>query len=179
MSLSAPVPLRTAHPGTDREKSIVHNQVVCDPQGMAIVDDMVCFSLYAATRATTRAYTDLLAPWGLTYPQYLVLVVLWTDGPHSVRELGELLHLDSGTLSPLLRRMEEKALITRARDSDDHRVVTVAPSTRAAELRTELGHVPAAIAQATGLPDEAAARELIDTLRRLATAMEERTPMTA
>lgn len=146
---------------------------------MPIVDHMVCFSLYAATRATTRAYAELLAPSGLTYPQYLVLVVLWTDGPRSVGELGELLQLDSGTLSPLLRRMEQKELITRTRDGADHRVVTVTPSARAASLRTELGHIPAAIAQATGLPDEAAARELIDTLRRLATAMEERTPTTA
>lgn len=146
---------------------------------MAIVEDMVCFSLYAATRATTRAYTELLAPWGLTYPQYLVLVLLWTEGPRSVRELGELLHLDSGTLSPLLRRMEDRELITRSRTSADHRVVTVAPTPRAIELRTELGHVPAAIAQATGLPDEAAARELIDALQRLATAMEAGTPPTA
>lgn len=140
---------------------------------MAIVDDMVCFSLYSAARATTRAYAEQLAPWGLTYPQYLVLVVLWTEGRKSVRELGELLQLDSGTLSPLLRRMEEKQLLERRRDSVDQRVVTVAASARAEKLREELAHLPAVIATATGLPDEASARELIGTLRRLATAMSE------
>ena len=75
---------------------------------MAIVDDMVCFSLYSASRATTRAYTELLAPWQLTYTQYLVLVSLWTEGDKPVREIGEMLQLDSGTLSPLLRRLGDQ-----------------------------------------------------------------------
>ncbi|MDN5599933.1 MAG: MarR family transcriptional regulator [Brachybacterium sp.] len=143
---------------------------------MAIVDDMVCFSLYSAARATTRAYAEQLAPWGLTYPQYLVLVVLWTEGRQSVRELGRLLQLDSGTLSPLLRRMEEKLLIERRRDEEDQRIVTVATSARGEGLRGELAHLPAAIAEATGLPDEAAARELIGSLRRLTTGMSQVPP---
>lgn len=134
---------------------------------------MVCFSLYSATRATTRAYTELLAPWGLTYPQYLVLVVLWTDGQQSVHKLGELLQLDSGTLSPLLRRMEAKELIERKRVDEDNRIVTIAPTPLATGLRAELAHIPPAIAQATGLPDLATARELIGTLQRLTTAMGE------
>lgn len=138
---------------------------------MSIVDEMVCFSLYSATRATTRAYAELLAPWGLTYPQYLVLVVLWSEGDKSVNELGELLQLDSGTLSPLLRRMEAKLLIERKRVHEDNRVVTIAPTERAGELRGELGHIPMSIACATGLPDVATARELIDTLQKLTAAM--------
>lgn len=138
---------------------------------MAIVDDMVCFSLYSATRATTRAYTELLEPWGLTYTQYLVLVVLWAEGDKSVHELGEMLQLDSGTLSPLLRRMETKDLIERKRIHDDNRIVTISPSAKAADLRGELSHIPSAIAHATGLPDVAAARELIGTLQRLTVAM--------
>lgn len=140
---------------------------------MPVVDHMVCFSLYSATRATTRAYSELLEPWGLTYTQYLVLVVLWAEGPKSVHEMGELLQLDSGTLSPLLRRMEAKDLLERRRESDDNRIVTVAPTARAVQLRGELAHIPMAIAQATGLPDVAAARELIETLQRLTLAMRE------
>ena len=141
---------------------------------MAIVDEMVCFSLYSATRATTRAYAEELAPWGLTYPQYLVLIVLWNEGPQSVRNLGGLLQLDSGTLSPLLRRMEDKELIERTRRTGDQRVVTVTATRRAVELRDELAHVPSVIETATGLPDESSARNLIDTLRRLATTMSQR-----
>ncbi|WP_241961144.1 MarR family winged helix-turn-helix transcriptional regulator [Salinibacterium hongtaonis] len=140
---------------------------------MPIVDHMVCFSLYSATRATTRAYTELLEPWGLTYTQYLVLVVLWAEGPQPVHEMGSLLQLDSGTLSPLLKRMQSKGLLERRRDSDDNRVVTIVPTEKAIELRDELDHIPLAIAQATGLPDVGAAQELIETLQRLTLAMRE------
>ena len=91
---------------------------------MAVTDEMVCFSLYAATRATTQAYRSLLEPWGLTYPQYLVLVTLWLEGDQTVSSLGEHLQLDSGTLSPLLKRMEQGGLVRRERRrhqiGDDH-----------------------------------------------------------
>lgn len=92
---------------------------------MSVTDEMVCFSLYAATRATTQAYRTLLDPWGLTYPQYLVLVTLWVEGDQTVSSLGEHLQLDSGTLSPLLKRMEQADLVRRERRSTDERVVTV------------------------------------------------------
>lgn len=143
---------------------------------MSVVDEMVCFSLYSATRATTRAYTELLAPWDLTYPQYLVLVVLWREGEKPVHELGEMLQLDSGTLSPLLRRMEVKDLVARHRASKDQRIVTIAATARAAALREELGHIPGVIARCTGLPDLAAARELISTLQQLTTTMRNGVP---
>lgn len=140
---------------------------------MPIVDHMVCFSLYSATRATTRAYTELLEPWGLTYTQYLVLVVLWAEGPKPVHEMGAMLQLDSGTLSPLLKRLEAKELIERRRNRDDNRVVTVVPTEHASDLRNELAHIPMAIARATGLADIEAAHELIETLQRLTLAMRE------
>ena len=140
---------------------------------MAIVDDMVCFSLYSATRATTRAYTELLAPWGLTYTQYLVLVVLWAEGAQTVQQLGELLQLDSGTLSPLVRRMEEKELLHRSRQQQDQRVVSISASQRTVELRAELAHIPLAIAHGTGLPDLDSARDFIATLQRLTLSMRE------
>jgi len=138
---------------------------------MPVTDEMVCFSLYAATRATTQAYRTLLEPWGLTYPQYLVLVTLWVEGEQTVTSLGEHLQLDSGTLSPLLRRMEQAGLVTRERRSADERVVTVAIGERGRELRPQLAHIPQRIAAGTGLPDQEAAASLIDTLHRLTEAM--------
>lgn len=138
---------------------------------MPVTDEMVCFSLYAATRATTQAYRTLLEPWGLTYPQYLVLVTLWVEGDQTVSSLGDHLQLDSGTLSPLLRRMEQAGLVKRERRSDDERVVTVGIGERGRELRPELAHIPARIAAGTGLPDQEAATALIDTLHRLTETM--------
>jgi DNA-binding MarR family transcriptional regulator len=136
------------------------------------VDEMVCFSLYAAARATTQAYRALLAPWNLTYPQYLVLVLLWSDGPLTVGTLGDRLELDSGTLSPLLRRMEEAGIVTRTRGVEDERVVTIDVTEHGRILRAELSHVPACIAGGTQLGSLDAARELIDTLHRLTAGMQ-------
>ncbi len=131
---------------------------------------MVCFSLYAASRATTKAYAALLEPHGLTYPQYLVLVLLWNRDGRSVSDLGEALDLDSGTLSPLLRRMTRDGLVERGRDSADERVVTVSLTVRGRELRTELAHVPACIAQGMGVTVDGA-RQLIAALTELADGM--------
>lgn len=88
------------------------------------VDDFVCFAMYTASHATTQAYREVLKPWKLTYPQYLALVVL-AAGERTVSELGTELALDSGTLSPLLRRLETRGLVARRRDADDERVVRV------------------------------------------------------
>jgi DNA-binding MarR family transcriptional regulator len=138
---------------------------------MPVTDEMVCFSLYAASRATTQAYRALLEPWGLTYPQYLVLVTLWIEGDQTVSSLGDHLQLDSGTLSPLLRRMEQSDLVRRERRSTDERVVTITIGDRGHALRAELAHVPSTIAAGMGLPDERAAAELIATLHRLTETM--------
>jgi MarR family transcriptional regulator, organic hydroperoxide resistance regulator len=138
---------------------------------MGVVDEMVCFSLYAATRATNQAYRSLLAPWGLTYPQYLVLVLLWDGDQRAVRDLGQHLELDSGTLSPLLRRMEQAGYLTRARSAQDERVVIVSLTERGRALRHELAHVPSCIADGSGL-SLGQARELNDTLHRLTACMQ-------
>lgn len=140
---------------------------------MAIVDEMVCFSLYSATRATTRAYTELLAQWKLTYTQYLVLVILWNEGSQPVREIGEMLQLDSGTLSPLLRRLESKEFIKRQRSETDTRVVNVLLTEQGKNLRNELAHIPEQIACGTGLPDIASAKALVNSLHRLTESMQE------
>ena len=89
------------------------------------LDDNLCFAVYAANHAFTAAYRPLLEPLGLTYPQYLVLLVLWeAEGP-SVKEIGARLHLDSGTLTPLLKRMEASGLVRRQRDAADERQVRI------------------------------------------------------
>lgn len=88
------------------------------------LDEFVCFAMYSASHATTQAYREVLKPWSLTYPQYLAMVVLAT-GERTVSSLGEELNLDSGTLSPLLRRLEARGLVHRRRDGDDERVVRV------------------------------------------------------
>ena len=149
----------------------MHNPVACKAVVVPVTDEMVCFSLYAATRATTQAYRSLLEPWGLTYPQYLVLVTLWVEGDQTVSGLGDHLQLDSGTLSPLLRRMEQAGLVHRGRRSADERVVTVTIGERGRALRSELAHVPARIGSGTGLPDERSAAELIRTLQHLTETM--------
>jgi MarR family transcriptional regulator, organic hydroperoxide resistance regulator len=138
---------------------------------MGAVDEMVCFSLYAATRATTQAYRSLLAPWNLTYPQYLVLVLLWDCDGRAVRDLGEHLELDSGTLSPLLRRMEQAGFLKRTRGVQDERVVIVSLTERGRALENDLAHVPSCIADGSGL-SLGQAHELLGTLHRLTTAMQ-------
>lgn len=138
---------------------------------MAVTDEMVCFALYAAHRATTQTYRALLAPWDLTYPQYLVLASLWNEGPQTVRSLGDALQLDSGTLSPLLQRMEERGLVQRARSDEDARVVEVHPTDRGVALRDELCHIPAAIASGMGLADLGDAERLLQRLHGIEASM--------
>lgn len=140
---------------------------------MPAVDTLVCFALYAANRTTTQAYRALLEPFDLTYPQYISLVTLWVDGEQTVKSLGEALQLDSGTLSPMLARMEAAGYVTRSRTSRDERVVTVSLTERGVALREELAHVPRCIAAGAGFTDADDARELIDALHRLTDAMKD------
>lgn len=106
------------------------------------LDDQLCFALYAASRAVTSAYRPLLDRLGLTYPQYLVMLVLWERGTVPVKELGAALQLDYGTLSPLLKRLESAGLVRRERRADDERSVLVGPTDRGAGLRHEAECVP-------------------------------------
>ncbi len=103
----------------------------------ARLDDQLCFALYTASRAVTAAYRPLLDELGITYPQYLVLLVLWEEEHCSVGHLGHRLHLDSGTLSPLLKRLENSGLVVRQRAAADERrvEVTVTPAGRALQAR--------------------------------------------
>jgi DNA-binding MarR family transcriptional regulator len=95
----------------------------------------LCFDLYAASRAVTSAYRPALTELGITYPQYLVLIVLWDEGTCTVSSLAESLRLDHGTLTPLLRRMEDGGLVTRRRARDDERFVEVSLTEHGLGLR--------------------------------------------
>ena len=120
--------------------------------------NQLCFPLYAAAREVTRRYTPLLKALGLTYTQYIVMMVLWEKGTVTVGALGKALYLDTGTLSPLLKSMEEKGLVTRARAKDDERVVTVVITAQGEALKERALAVPEAMKACLPLaPDEAAA----------------------
>lgn len=146
---------------------------------MAVTDEMVCFSLYSAARATTQAYRTLLAPWGLTYPQYLVLAILWHEGEQSIGSLGDAMQLDSGTLSPLVRRLENAGFVAKHRSPRDERVVTVQLTDAGQELRGDLASIPAQIAALSGVRDDAHRRRLIDELHELTALLQSGAPMSA
>ncbi|AQA01606.1 MarR family transcriptional regulator [Mycobacterium sp. MS1601] len=114
------------------------------------LDDHLCFALYAASRAVAAAYRPLLTEFGITYPQYLVLIVLRDDGAMSVRELGERLQLDSGTLSPLLKRMETAGLLVRQRSELDERSVHVDLTRAGRQLEVKVRCVPERLAELVG-----------------------------
>ena len=102
------------------------------------LDDQLCFALYSAANATTQAYREVLCPWNLTYTQYLALVVLAT-GERRVSDLGRELGLDSGTLSPLLKRLQARGLVTRRRAPDDERVVVASLTESGRRTRDVIG----------------------------------------
>lgn len=119
----------------------------------------LCFPLYAASRAVVRAYGPLLSAVGLTYPQYLVLLVLWgSDEPHTVGEVGRRLRLDTGTLTPLLKRLERLGHLRRTRDDRDERRVLVELTEQGAALQDDVAHVPAALVDALRMDRDDALR---------------------
>ncbi|HEX7789079.1 MAG TPA: MarR family transcriptional regulator [Afipia sp.] len=115
------------------------------------VDNFVCFALYSAGHAFTRLYKPLLDPLGLTYPQYLVMAVLWEKDGGTVGEIGEKLLLESSTLTPLLKRLEAAKLIRRTRDQKDERVVRIHLTKDGAALKQKALDIPQAIGCATKL----------------------------
>ncbi|MEV6834119.1 MarR family transcriptional regulator [Streptomyces sp. NPDC051133] len=135
------------------------------------LDRQICFSLHAASRAFNGVYRVVLKDLGLTYPQYLVLLVLWEQGDLPVKRLGEELRLDSGTLSPLVKRLETAGLVRRERSVEDERSVWVRLTEEGAALRERALEVPRRIARATGFDLEEIA-ELRERLDRLTTALD-------
>jgi MarR family transcriptional regulator, organic hydroperoxide resistance regulator len=131
------------------------------------LDVQLCFALYSSSLLMTKLYKPVLGSLGLTYPQYLVLLALWESDRVTVGELGTRLYLDSGTLTPLLKRMEAAGLLTRSRAADDERRVIVALSTAGRALRRKAEKVPLTVACATGcqLDEIATLTAQLQTLR--------------
>ncbi len=118
--------------------------------------NQICFPLYAASREITRKYTPLLKEIDLTYTQYIVMMVMWEEEKLTVGELGHLLYLDTGTLSPLLKAMEEKGLLTRTRQKGDERVVHVELTQAGKDLREKALKVPLEMGKCVNLSEEEA-----------------------
>lgn len=115
------------------------------------LEQMICFDLYAASRAMTGLYRPALESLGLTYPQYVAMRVLWHRGPTTVRDLGTALALDSGTLSPLLKRLETQGLVHRRRGTHDERTVWITLTPQGSDLRTRVADLPERLACAVDL----------------------------
>ena len=122
---------------TDRQK----------PDDPLRLDRQICFPLYAASNLINRLYRPVLSELGLTYPQYLVMLALWETSPRTVGALGEALYLDSGTLTPLLKRMEQAGLVERRRDPEDERRVQVSLTEHGRALRKQAEKVPETLTQ--------------------------------
>jgi MarR family transcriptional regulator, organic hydroperoxide resistance regulator len=138
------------------------------------LDRQLCFALYTASRAIVRAYGPLLDGTGLTYPQYITLLVLWedADSPRTVGELGERLHLDSGTLTPVLKRLASAGYVTRERDERDERRVLITLTTEGLALRERLAGLPRSLHEHCGELDVSALSSLRDQLAELTAALE-------
>lgn len=134
-----------------------------DERDILRLDQQLCFALHVAARAYDGVYRRVLADIGLTYPQYLVMLALWEHGEMPLKRLGEFLHLDSGTLSPLIKRIEAAGLVRRERSARDERSVTVALTAEGRALRARAANVPMETMRATGLSVD----ELIEMRTRL------------
>lgn len=128
------------------------------PQSQLQLDHFFCFQLYAASRAVTALYRPLLEPLGLTYPQYLVMVVLWENESLNVKQLGEKLFLDSGTLTPLLKKLEGQGLVSRRRSPADERQVLIGLTPRGRALRQSAESIPATLLCQLGMSEGQADR---------------------
>ncbi len=120
------------------------------------LDNQLCFPLYSLSKEITNQYRPFLEAIDLTYPQYLVMMVLWEKDSLSVNEIGQRLHLDSGTLTPLLKRLEQKQLLNRERASDDERRVTITLTDTGNALQQQAKDIPAKMAERMVMSEEEA-----------------------
>ncbi len=135
------------------------------------LDKQLCFALYGAAHAFTRAYKPLLSPLGLTYPQYVVMMALWEEDDLSVKTLGEKVGLDSGTLSPLLKRLEQVGYVARRRDAADERVVFITLTGDGRQLKERALQVFESIGNQIGC-EIAEIESLRESLKRLKSQLE-------
>ncbi|MBC5864557.1 MarR family winged helix-turn-helix transcriptional regulator [Flavobacterium turcicum] len=118
------------------------------------LSQQVCFPIYAFAKEIINQYRPLLDAIELTYPQYLVMMVLWEHDSQTVNQLGGKLHLDSGTLTPLLKRLETKSLVSRTRSTTDERIVNITLTTKGKELQTQAANIPQQLMNAMNLEIE-------------------------
>lgn len=128
------------------------------------LDKQLCFPLYAASNLLVKVYRPLLEPLGLTYSQYLVMLVLWERDSVSVGDLGHCLYLDSGTLTPLLKRMENSGFINRRRDSNDERRVLISLTTKGSELKELAVNIPNKLSEQLNISNVGELRSEIQSL---------------
>ncbi|OOR93181.1 MarR family transcriptional regulator [Moraxella caviae] len=131
------------------------------------LSNQLCFPLYSLSRIITSAYRPLLDELDLTYPQYLVLLVLWEHGQMSVGGIGEKLLLDSGTLTPLLKRLEAKGMITRERSQTDERTVLISLTESGKALQEEAYHIPSKLADELGEIGQTEVKAIKDLFQKL------------
>ncbi|MBQ9138447.1 MAG: MarR family transcriptional regulator [Alistipes sp.] len=120
------------------------------------LENQLCFPLYACAKEVIRAYTPLLSPLGLTYTQYIAMMVMWEHKEISIKEMSEKLMLDSGTLTPMLKKMEQSGWLVRRRSSEDERVVVLTLTEAGAELKQRAAEVPLKMAQCVKLDSQEA-----------------------
>ncbi|WP_096696725.1 MarR family winged helix-turn-helix transcriptional regulator [Polaromonas sp. AER18D-145] len=135
---------------------------------MLLLDNQLCFALYSTSLAMTKLYKPLLDELGLTYPQYLAMLVLWEKDGLTVSELGERLFLDSGTLTPLLKRLEVSGLVSRLRDAADERRVHITLTAAGRKLKSRAASIPGCILSATqcAIPELVALTQQVQALRQ-------------
>jgi len=131
-----------------------------------MLENQLCFPLYACSRAITRAYGPILEDLGLTYTQYITMMALWEYGPMSVKELSSRLLLDSGTLTPLLKKLEARGLVSRKRDEHDERKLVVEPTKSGYALEEKAARVPAQMVCKIDLSPEEGA-QLVSLLHKV------------
>jgi DNA-binding MarR family transcriptional regulator len=135
---------------------------------MLQLDNQLCFALYSTSLAMTKVYKPLLDALGLTYPQYLAMLVLWERDGLMVSELGDKLYLDSGTLTPLLKRLESSGLISRIRAVEDERRVYITLTSSGRKLKTRAAKIPSCILSASqcSVPELVALTSQVQALRK-------------
>jgi MarR family transcriptional regulator, organic hydroperoxide resistance regulator len=140
------------------------------------LDNQLCFSVYAASRAMALAYRPLLEPLGLTYPQYVAMLVLWEGDGVSLKQLGQRLQLDSGTLTPLIKRLEQRGLVRRERSSADERALQLRLTEAGLALEAEASEIPAQLLCRLGLGSLDELNALRSTLQSITRSIRSTTP---
>lgn len=145
------------------------------PEDYLRLDRQLCFPLYAASRLVTRLYQPLLDPLGLTYPQYIVMMILWEDAPCSVSRIGERALLNSNTLTPLLKRLEQLGYVRRTRSAADERVVEISLTKTGTSLKARCACVPETLLATVDFPMEktVALKNMLDELIGLLVSLPE------